>query len=58
MYLGNNDEALKNITKSWNNHIMAKRQVALDGKSNKNTGKKIGIEGDDTEEMYGRFPAS
>ena len=58
MYLGNNDEALKNITKSWNNHIMAKRQVALDGKSNKNTGKKIGIDADDTEEMYGRFPAS
>jgi len=31
--------------------------VALDGKSSKNTGKKIGIDGEE-EEMYGRFPAS
>jgi hypothetical protein len=58
MYLGKNDESLRDITRSWNHHILAKKQVAQDGKSGKNTAKKLGIDGEDGEEMYGRFPAS
>jgi len=58
MYLGNNNESLADITKSWNYHFMAKKQVAQDNKSSKNTGKRLGIEADMDEEMYGRFPAS
>ena len=59
LYIGNMQESLADLTKSWKQHfqstVQAKKEAVAGGTSSNNG---IGIDTNMTEEMYGKFPMS
>lgn len=57
LYIGNMQESLVDLTKSWKQHfqstVQAKKEAVAGGASSNNG---IGIDTNMTEEMYGKFP--
>lgn len=60
LYVGDYEGSKIDFDLSWNHHLQIKKQAMQESaKSTKNAGKKkIGIDTDMEDEMYGKYPAS